>query len=195
MALHVRAYYSHAGAEYPGRETTRGSPQEVGGGAWELPSGYCAGPFGRPGTFYGLGATKSAVRSRRALSTAVSRVYAPVTALPMETLPETFIHPAGYCQNVLSTGDCRITGYTTVGDREAIVIECDHPRTIEMAADRPDFRIRIAVDRADGVILRLEESIGGEPTRDAIVTEFEPDTNLPPSTFDFAFPTGTTMLY
>lgn len=124
-----------------------------------------------------------------------SRVYAPVTALPMETLPETFIHPAGYCQNVLSTGDCRITGYTTVGDREAIVIECDHPRTIEMAADRPDFRIRIAVDRADGVILRLEESIGGEPTRDAIVTEFEPDTNLPPSTFDFAFPTGTTMLY
>ena len=39
-----------------------------------------------------------------------SRVYAPYTALPMETLPETFVHPAGYCQNVLSTGDCRVVG-------------------------------------------------------------------------------------
>ena len=36
-----------------------------------------------------------------------SRVYEPVTALPTETLPETFIHPAGYCQNVLATGRAR----------------------------------------------------------------------------------------
>ena len=50
---------------------------------------------------------------------------------------------------------------TRSAGREAIVVECVHPRTIEMAADRPDFRIRVAVDRADGVILRLEESIGG----------------------------------
>jgi outer membrane lipoprotein-sorting protein len=124
-----------------------------------------------------------------------SRVYAPLTGLPMETLPEAFIHPAGYCQNVLSTGVCRIVGLDDVGGREAIVVECDHPRTIEMGADRPDFRIRLAVDRADGVILRLEESIGGVVTRDARVTEYEPDAPLSPTTFDFTFPTGTTMLY
>ena len=124
-----------------------------------------------------------------------SRVYAPLTALPMETLPEAFVHPAGYCQNVLSTGDCRIVGLEEVGHREAIVLVCDHPRVIDVAADRPDFRIRLAVDRADGVILRLEESIGGVVTRDARVTEYEPDSPLLPNTFDFTFPTGTTMLY
>ena len=124
-----------------------------------------------------------------------SRVYAPLTALPMETLPEAFVHPAGYCQNVLSTGLCRIVGLDEVAGREVIVVECDHPRTIEMSADRPDFRIRIAVDRADGVILRLEESIGGAVTRDARVTEYQPDAPLVPTTFDFTFPTGTTMLY
>ena len=124
-----------------------------------------------------------------------SRVYASLTALPMETLTEAFVHPAGYCQNVLSTGVCRITGLDDVGGREAIVVECDHPRTIEMGADRPDFRIRLAVDRADGVILRLEESIGGLVTRDARVTQYEPDASLPPNAFDFSFPTGTTMLY
>ena len=75
--------------------------------------------------------------------------------------------PAGYCQNVLATGRAWISGTEVVRGREAIVVECDHPRTIEIAADRPDFRIWIAVDRADGVILRLEESIGGDVTRDA----------------------------
>ncbi len=124
-----------------------------------------------------------------------SRIYASLTALPMETLPEAFVHPAGYCQNVLSTGDCRIEGLTEVAGREAIVVVCDHPRTIEMGADRPDFRIRLSVDRADGVILRLEESIGGVVTRDATVTGYEPDAPLLPNTFDFTFPTGTTMLY
>jgi outer membrane lipoprotein-sorting protein len=124
-----------------------------------------------------------------------SRVYKPLTALPMETLPETFIHPAGYCQNVLTTGECRILGLDDVSGREAIVLECDHPRTIEMAADRPDFRIRLAVDRADGVILRLEESMGRAVTRDAIVTQYLTDASLPPAAFEFVFPTGTTMLY
>ena len=124
-----------------------------------------------------------------------SRVYTPVTPLQMESLPDLFIHPAGYCQNVLATGDCRITGTTTVAGREAIVLECDHPRTVEVAADRPDFAIRVAVDRLDGVILRLEESIGGRVTRDAIVTTYDPDVTLPPSTFAFRFPAGTMLLY
>jgi hypothetical protein len=124
-----------------------------------------------------------------------SRVYAPLTALQMETLPELFIHPAGYCQNVLSTGRTSIVGLGEVAGREAIIVECEHPRTIEMTADRPDFRIRLAVDRADGVILRLEESIGGKPTRDARVVEYAPNGPLSPNAFDFTFPTGTTMLY
>jgi outer membrane lipoprotein-sorting protein len=124
-----------------------------------------------------------------------SRVYLPLTDLPMETIPETFIHPAGYCQNVLSTGACRVVGLDDVAGREAIVVECDHPRTIEMAADRPDFRIRLAVDRADGVILRLEESVGGRVTRDAKTVEYEPNAILAPNAFDFHFPTGATMLF
>ncbi len=124
-----------------------------------------------------------------------SRVYRPLTAFQAESLPELFIHPAGYCQNVLATGVCRIAGMTAVAGREAIVLECDHPRTIEVAADRPDFTVRIAVDRLDGVILRLEESIAGGVTREAVVTSYQPDAPLPPAAFEFEFPAGTTFIY
>src|SRR5690242_15091358 len=58
--------------------------------------------------------TKRPVRNRvRGLDAGfppVSRVYEPLTSMPMETLPELFIHPAGYCQNVLATGDCLVVG-------------------------------------------------------------------------------------
>jgi hypothetical protein len=124
-----------------------------------------------------------------------SQVYAPLTPLPMESLPDLFIHPAGYCQNVLATGACRVTGAMTVAGREAIVLGCDHPRTIEIAADRPDYRVRLAVDRADGVILRLTESVGDQVTRDAIVTSYVPDAPLPPSAFAFNMPPGTKLIY
>jgi outer membrane lipoprotein-sorting protein len=124
-----------------------------------------------------------------------SRVYLSVTPLQMETLPELFVHPGGYCQNVLGTGSCRVTGSTSVAGRDAVVLECDHPRTVEVVADRPDFSVRIAVDRMDGTILRLEESIGGRVTRDAVVTSYEPNAKLLPDTFDFTFPSDTTFLY
>ena len=126
-----------------------------------------------------------------------SRVYEPITPLPMETLPDTFIHPAGYCQNVLATGSSWIPGTDVVGEarRSAIVIECDHPRTIELAADRPDFHIQVAVDREDGVILRLIESIGGTVTRHAEAVEYAPDAPLPATAFEFEFPSDTTMMY
>jgi hypothetical protein len=113
----------------------------------------------------------------------------------METLPETFVHPAGYCQNVLATGRLWISGTDVVAGREAIVLECDHPRAVEMAADRPDFHVQVSVDRGDGAIVRLVESIAGDVTRDAAVTAYQPDAPLPPGVFDFAFPDGTTMLY
>jgi outer membrane lipoprotein-sorting protein len=124
-----------------------------------------------------------------------SRVYRPLTALPMETLPDTFIHPAGYCQNVLGTGETWISGTDVVRGREVIVVHSDHPRATELAADRPDFHIELGVDPFEGAILRLVESIGGEVTREAEAVVFQPDAALPPGTFEFDFPAGTTMLY
>ena len=124
-----------------------------------------------------------------------SRVYEPVTALPMETLPDTFVHPAGYCQNVLATGRCAVVESEPLLDRETIGLTCAHPRTIELTADRPDFRIDLVVDRTTGIILRLTESVAGTVTRLAEVTELSPDAPLPPTAFDLVFPTGTTMLY
>lgn len=124
-----------------------------------------------------------------------SKVYEPLTMLPMETLPDTFVHPAGLCQNVLATGRTTITGSAVVIGREAVLVECDHPRTTEVVADRPDFHISIAVDRETGVILRFIESIGDRETRHAEVVDFGPDAALPPSALEFVFPTGTTMLY
>jgi outer membrane lipoprotein-sorting protein len=124
-----------------------------------------------------------------------SRVYEPVTPLPLETLSELFVHPAGYCQNVLATGRTWISGTDLVRGREAVVVECSHPRAVERDADRPDFHLQLAVDRAEGIITRLVETIGGEVTREAVVTSLEPDAPLPPGTFDFEFPDGTTMLF
>jgi len=113
----------------------------------------------------------------------------------METLAELFVHPAGYCQNVLATGDCWISGTDRVAGREAIVVECDHPRTVERGVDRPDYHVQVAVDRLDGLVTRLVESVGNEVTRVAEVTYLEPDAALPATTFDFEFPEGTTVLY
>ncbi|HEY7591081.1 MAG TPA: hypothetical protein VH723_08810 [Candidatus Limnocylindrales bacterium] len=124
-----------------------------------------------------------------------ARVYEPLTALPMETLPETFVHPAGYAQNVLATGRCWISGTDVVAGREAIVLECDHPRAVELVADRPDFHVQVAVDRGDGVILRLVETIAGDVTREARVVAYEADPPLPDSIFTFEFPEGTSILY
>jgi hypothetical protein len=126
---------------------------------------------------------------------ATSKVYQPVTLLPAETLADTFVHPAGFCQNVLATGLCTITGTDLIAGREAIVLTCDHPRTIGLVGDRPDFRLSIGVDRETGAIVRLVDTIGVVVTRHAEVTELAPDAPLPPSAFEFAFPTGTTMLY
>ena len=86
-----------------------------------------------------------------------SRVYEPITALPMETLPDTFVHPAGYSQNVLATGRCAIVPGAALLDRGTIGLICEHPRTIELVADRPDFRIDLVVDRATGIVLRQAE--------------------------------------
>ncbi len=124
-----------------------------------------------------------------------AQVYEPLTGLPAETLVETFVHPAGFCQNVLATGRSVVTGSAVVNGREAIMLECDHPRTTEIAGDRPDHHLSVAVDRETGVILRIVETLGTTVTRQADAVELAPDAPLPPAAFEFVFPTGTTMLY
>jgi outer membrane lipoprotein-sorting protein len=125
----------------------------------------------------------------------MAQVYRPVTALPAETLPELFIHPAGYCQNVLATGACAILGTSEVGEREAILLRCAHPRAVERVADRPDYVVEVSVDRDTGCIVRLTELMADVVTRDAVAVVFEPDAPLPPSAFSFRVPEGTTTLF
>jgi hypothetical protein len=138
---------------------------------------------------------RHAVRGLDADFPPTSRVYLPLTTLPMETLPDLFVHPAGYCQNVLATGESWVSGSDEVAGRETVTVECDHPRTVEVVADRPDFHIQIAVDRETGAILRLIESIGGQVTRRAEAVAFAPDAALLPATFAFEFPSDTTIMY
>jgi hypothetical protein len=124
-----------------------------------------------------------------------SQVYEPVTPLPMETLPELFVHPAGFCQNVLATGECWIAGTERVSEREAIVVECDHPRAVEFSVDRPDHHLQVAVDRETGIITRLAETVRNELTRLATVVLLNPDVTLAPATFELQLPEGTTTLF
>ncbi len=145
-------------------------------------------------------ATKRPVRPRpRGLDSpdlpSWSKVYEPLTPLPMETLAELFVHPAGYCQNVLATGDCWVSGTEVVEGREAVLLECDHPRAVERFVDRPDYHVQVAVDRETGVILRLAESVHGELTRLATVAMLDPNAHLQPGAFDLDLPEGTTVLY
>ena len=69
----------------------------------------------------------------------MARVYEPVTALPFETLPDTFVHPGGYCQNVARDGE--LHGHRQLRRRRSRVhpLRCEHPRTVELPGDRPDF--------------------------------------------------------
>ena len=74
----------------------------------------------------------------------MSLVYEPVTALPMETLPGD-VHPPGRAtaRTCSRPGRCCVIGAdSSVDGREAIFLDCDHPRTIEIAGDRPDHRDR-----------------------------------------------------
>lgn len=126
---------------------------------------------------------------------ASARVYPPVTALPMETLPDLFVHPAGFLQNVVATGVPRIVTTAEHLGRETFVVECLHPRVTEVSTDRPDHALELTVDRETGVILRLVETVADEVTRDALVRAFEPDAPLPPTAFDFVVPPGATNLF
>jgi outer membrane lipoprotein-sorting protein len=124
-----------------------------------------------------------------------SRAYHPRTGLPANSLLDTFVHPGGYCQNVLATGSCRILGVELVGGREAIVLECLHPRTIEMAGDRPDHRLVLGVDRETGILVRLEECYGSVMSCRVTAIELTPDASIPDSAFALSVPAEAAQIY
>ena len=128
---------------HPGRARTLTSWPEQGIGAYEV--------WLTDGTTVQIFVASRKVGTRRPVRPVVrgtdgedlpgtSRIYRSVTPFQSESLPELFIHPAGYCQNVLGTGTCLVTGTTTVAGREAVVQECRHPRSIEVVVDRPTSR-------------------------------------------------------
>jgi hypothetical protein len=126
---------------------------------------------------------------------ASSRVYVPLTALAPNTVADTFVHPAGLCQNVLATGVCRVIGEERIAGREAVVVESDHPRSTQVLADRPDYAIQVAFDRIVGVVRRFVESMRGEVSRHAEVVAYETDVTFAPGTFELTVPEGVKILF
>jgi hypothetical protein len=99
-----------------------------------------------------------------------ARAYVPVTPLPAETLAETFVHPHGFCRNVLVTGHTAAIGTGVLIEREVLLLRCDHPRTSHVLTDRADHWLEVAVDYQTGLILLLAEHVGGHITRRGEVT-------------------------
>jgi len=125
-----------------------------------------------------------------------ARTYLPVTRLPSETLADTFVHPHGFCHNVLATGTLRQVGTALlVGDREAIVLRCDHPRTSHVLTDRPDHWLEVAVDRQTGLILVLAEHVDGRITRSGEVVNLALDEPIAEQSFLIHISADTKTLY
>jgi hypothetical protein len=127
---------------------------------------------------------------------AFAQIYVPVTPLPAETLASTFVHPHGFCRNVLATGSTYELGTTTLAsDREALVLRCDQPRTSHVLTDRPDHWLEVGVDRQTGMILLLAEHIGGRITRHGEVVSLALDETLGDEVFNVHVSADTTTIY
>jgi len=126
---------------------------------------------------------------------ATSRVYRPLTPLPIDSIAEVCIHPANYLQNVVSTGAVGVTGQVRVAGREAVVVESLHPGTTRIAADRGDASMRLAADAALGVISLLEQRLGDRVVRRAEAVSIEPDADIPDATFAVAIPSTARRIY
>ncbi|CAN5744382.1 hypothetical protein BH23CHL7_BH23CHL7_04140 [soil metagenome] len=125
-----------------------------------------------------------------------ARIYVPVTPLPAETLVSTFIHPHGFCRNVLATGALRELGTSAlVNDRETIILRCDHPRTSHVLTDRPDHWLEVGVDRQTGMILLLAEHVGGRITRHGEVVALSLDEPLGDDVFTLHLSADATTIY
>ena len=124
-----------------------------------------------------------------------ARLYLPVTPLAAETLAETFVHPRGFCRNVLATGNTLILGTGMVANREVVLLRCDQPRTSHVLTDRPDHWLEVAVDYQTGLILLLAEHIGGRITRKGEVTSLGLDEPIPDDAFRLHISDDTVTLY
>ncbi len=126
---------------------------------------------------------------------ATSKVYMPLTRLPIDSLAEMAVHPGTYLQNVIGTGPVRLTGGLRVAGREAVGIECLHPRTTRIAADEPDHAVFLAADAQTGLLTLLEQRTGDAVVRRAEATSIELDAEIPDSAFDLAVPATARRIY
>ncbi len=124
-----------------------------------------------------------------------ARIYQPVTTLPPETLADTFVHPNGFCRNVLGTGVVTRRGTASIAGREAILLRCDHPRTSHVLTDRPDHWLEVGIDVQTGVLLLLAEHVGAQTTRHSEVTTFALDEVVVDDVFKIHVSSDTRTLY
>lgn len=125
-----------------------------------------------------------------------AQIYMPVTTLPAETLTDMFVHPNGYCRNVLSSGVITRRGTQELANgREAILLRCDHPRTSHVLTDRPDHWLEVGVDVQTGVVLLLAEHVGEVLTRRAEVEWMAIDETIFDDVFRLHISSDTRVLY
>ncbi len=125
-----------------------------------------------------------------------ARVYEPLTPLPPESLADTFVHPHGYCRNVLATGTVTTRGTAALPNgREVLLIRSAHPRSTQVLTDRPDHWLEVAVDTQTGLILLLAEHVGAQGTRRAEVTDIGIDEPIADSAFKLHLSADVRLLY
>jgi hypothetical protein len=124
-----------------------------------------------------------------------ARVYQPQTYLQAETVADTFVHPHGFCRNVLATGVVTRRGTAAIAGREAILLRCDHPRTSHVLLDRPDHWLEVGVDAQTGMLLLLAEHVGDRITRHAQAANVSLDETIPDSAFTIHISSDTRTIY
>lgn len=125
-----------------------------------------------------------------------SRIYMPRTVLPPESLPDTFVHPNGLCNNVLRSGITTRRGTVALaGGREAILLHCLHPRSSQVLLDRPEHWLEIGVDVQTGMLLLFAEHVGERTTRNAQALNVGLDENIPDSAFTIHVSDDTRTIY
>jgi hypothetical protein len=127
---------------------------------------------------------------------AFARIYPPRTALPMESIVDTFVHPHGFARRVLQSGETHIVGSALLGPgRESIVLRCHHPRISHVLTDRPDHWLEVGVDRMTGLLLLQVEHVGDRVTHHTEVIDLELDGAIPDEAFRLHLSSDVRRLY
>ena len=124
-----------------------------------------------------------------------SKVYRPLTPLPIDSIAEVCDPPGQLPAERRLHGRGRRHRPARVAGREPYVVESLRPRTTRMAADRSDASIRLAADAALGVISLLEQRLGDRVVRRAEAVSIEPDADIPDAAFDVAIPSTARRIY